>query len=294
MLNFQEWLQQQEHARPYTGGFMRTATKYNIGDWLYFGIHDLSRYVDEHRSLPKWEVGNILEKMRPVVDVDPHGAPDGGELIWIKSDKSPSQMRYMKLAGKNGATVKKQKDGTMLIGVPTEWVEDVTSVFGTRGQLSGQKLGLVYDRGTRHQSALIRMIRAAKEGKLDPEQSGPAPVDQGNVDALKAQWGLSPGKSSLDMTPVSSPSNDVWSKLGLPPTEPEPTQRPLGGAMERLRAKRAGEKTWQDMFSQQQQPPAPIPMNPYRQTASYDPSVSHYDPYWKNHNDTKRYDYIIG
>lgn len=278
MINFHDWLQQNESLardyRPPASDFQ----------WVYFGIHDLSRYASEHKTLPQWSIQEMMPKMRPVVHTEPNGAPDGGMMVWVKSDKSPSQFRYMRLAD-NGAKVKKQRDGTLLIGIPADWIEDISGVIGQDGSPEGQQLGLVFDRGTRHQTGLIRMIRATKQAMA---QAQPQPITPSAIANVKKALGFSRGTDLPVQSRPESP-DQLWAKLGIPPEPKSPQTGPLAGAMARIKAK----QQMQQMFGEPEPEQPPIPMNPFRQTASYDPSVRAYAPYWKNHNDTQFYNYII-
>lgn len=284
MINFCEWLDLRNEAM--LPRDMRTATKFNIGDWVYFGIHDLQRYVNKQKSLPKWEIQEILDKMRPIFDVDPKGGPNESELVWVKSAESPSQLNYKKLESnlkKYQGKIKRQGD-MYQIGIPVDWLEDVTSIFGTRGQLSGQKLGLVFDPNTEHQAKLIRKIRSAKEGKLSLINTPDSPdsPSQSDIDAVRAQFGLIGGPSDTPSVASDAPKslNSLMASLGMPDETPRNTMSNYIRNARQTQTEKPEE--------------SPFLKDLFRQTASYDPSVRSYSPYWKNHNDTQYYSYING
>lgn len=314
MLSFQEWVIQEAATADMRTDIGR-GYKFNIGDWLYFGIHELAREVKANKKLPLWQPQDLIHAMRPVVDISPTGAPDGGELVWVKSDKTPSQLGYRKITGRNGAKVKEVKDG-YLIGIPAEWVEDVTQVFGTGGQLSGSKLGLPYDRGIPSQTRLINMIRRIRDHKEDPQGAGAEPISRNEIDAARASLGA----PNMETQPTGSGPTSFDALFNTPDAE-EPKAAPLAGFRAKpqqqgldalLGGRGVGGQSGEPKniplagFRRQRQPqqrppdlntllggrPSVIPMRQdQRQTANYDPNIN---PYWKDNSDNRQYQYFAG
>lgn len=288
MLNFHDWLQLREASTADMRVDIGKGYKFNPGDLICFNIRKLDAKLKQKQkrgvplTLANLNPVDLVELGLKTVDtVRPQGASNGGELVLVKSDKMPSQLGYKKMSDI-------QVNARLgLIGLPADQIEDITFLLDIGAQLNAHtnktKLGLLYDPAIIEHLRIIRNIRKARDQRLEtpPDNSGAANV------LGQDQAPVTPGRSPLAIRPMpQSQQTDPWAQLGLPQIQ---SKRPLGNVMKGIKAR----KSLDDLLNQQPEPEA-IPMNPFRQTASYDPSVSYYDPHWKSHNDTKRYDYIIG
>ena len=144
MNNFNNWvlkkqLLQNENHSPLLD------TKQQVGDRVYFGIHDLNRYYKTHNCVPPLDFADIMDKTGEITDIDPVE-----DTVSASVSKAPYHLGYHSLENKN----QREKRGKNHIQLPISALLDFSDFVD-----STHKVWLVVDHNTKYQSGLLKQIR---------------------------------------------------------------------------------------------------------------------------------------
>lgn len=123
------------------------------GDYVYFGVHDLSKYYRDNGGLPNLNIQQAWPKMGQVVDADPID-----QTVTVLSDKAPFHYGYKKLEDKSVREKRRARGETnATVKLPVNNLIPITHMFTGLG--SNENVWLVIDGNTQYQQDLMREIR---------------------------------------------------------------------------------------------------------------------------------------
>lgn len=200
--NFLEYLNQK----------LNEAEDPQVGDTVYFGIHDL------HRNDFTLDSDNSQDKMGEIVDIDPIN-----EKIKVRVKKDPFHLGYRKLEDSKTRSRRKKmsKDEEAEVTLPSTSLKDVTRLAP-----DGSKTWLVVDRNTNHQNKINKKINKfmhKNDGSEQTSKEPPAdePTNQDDMQGLPASNIIQfPGNKPVqyfqinrEIVPVPFES-DYWNRTG--------------------------------------------------------------------------------
>jgi hypothetical protein len=148
--NFNQWQKSKEITESTSGSFLDIPQK--VGDIVYFGIHNLSKYYRENNKLPKIDLYEIFSKKGEISKIDP-----AGSSVTISMDCVPREYGYRKLENGSCNSRKYMSAGSLSkfsIKVPISYLTDISHMLD--GDIS---IFLIIDGETNYQKKLLKIIK---------------------------------------------------------------------------------------------------------------------------------------
>lgn len=246
------------------------------GDFVYFGVHDLSRFYQEKGYIPpELDINMVAQKMGRIAD-----ANYVDHAVTVIANQDPYHFGYRKLESPRDRQKRREKAGNIEVKIPVHSLEDITQWLGSGAVMSGNKVWLVIDGNTKHQQSLMREIRKKEHERtqgIDQASQRVAPtttVDPNEVQKVKQAWQADaqqvrdqkPTAASLFGEPQQAPTAYQMQGRNVIPTDPK--QMSL---LARIRNNKQGTAAG---------------------TPQLDVAHTDYNRYWKRHNDTQVYEYF--
>lgn len=132
------------------------------GDFVYFGVHDISKKYRETGELPVLREKDLMDKLGQCVDAD-----HVEQTISVYAEQDPFRLGYRKLESLNSRRKRKGKmeDSIHEIDIPVDSLRDITHMLGEDADLGDNKLWLVIDTNSSFQQSLMKAIRRKEIGK---------------------------------------------------------------------------------------------------------------------------------
>lgn len=138
------------------------------GDFVYFGIHDLSKQYREEQQLPKINPDNLMKKIGQCVNAD-----GVDRTITVYCEKDPFHFGYHKLEDAESRKKRhsKMEDSTHELTLPISSLIDITHLLEDNYDIGENKIWLVIDSKSKFQQDLIKEIRKKEISKRGPDMS---------------------------------------------------------------------------------------------------------------------------
>lgn len=162
--NFSEWCKVRRLYKESEDGhdpFLHSQQKQ--GDFVYFGVHEISKSYREKGSLPTLDADTVMKKAGQIVDND-----HVNQTVKVYMPEDPFHYGYHKLETPDARKKRKKKlddDGVHEISLPASTLQNITHMLDKTTSLGDNKLWLVIDGNTKFQQELMKEIRKKEVGK---------------------------------------------------------------------------------------------------------------------------------
>ena len=205
--SFMSWMEKRSKLKEHTGQLDPFVTmQQEAGDFVYFGIHDLSRMYKQTGQLPDLNQQEISDKLGKIVDADPVN-----QTVSVETLQAPYKYGYKKLEGKQAQNKRKQDvpGAPAQVTIPVNSLMPITHMISTGSPVN---LWLVVDSNTKYQAGLVKAIRK-KEFEKSHGMEMPEPTGYNPVTPDAQQQFLSQGRHIISnpqykSTPTQMPVTD--------------------------------------------------------------------------------------
>lgn len=209
--NFISWMQEKAKSKvnEHTGQLDPFITmQQQAGDFVYFGVHDLSKMYKQSGQLPDLTQQDVSHKLGKIVDADPVN-----QTVTIETLQAPYKYGYKKLERKSDQNKRKADlpGSPVQVTIPVNSLMTITHMMNTKMPMN---LWLVVDANTKYQAGLIKAIRKKEferaHGMEMPEPNGYNPVSPDAQQQFLAQGRqLMPNpQHPQNKTPTQMPMED--------------------------------------------------------------------------------------
>ena len=170
MSNFFEWkLTKNQNIKNETIGDGFIKMPCDIGDFVYFGIHDLARNYREKGCLPTLSLYDIFDKKGEIIKIDPVG-----QTATLLLEKTPFSYGYRKLDAslQDGSKKYLRKDGKIEFKIPVENLKSIVSIM----EDDVIPVHLVIDGDTKYQKKLMMALRRKEIERIKKGQQADLPA----------------------------------------------------------------------------------------------------------------------